>query len=184
MPELTTSVRQGSSRAPDAGDKQRNTNLQKQVLERLRRDKLVYALIIFHNSLFYKQRQGRIRHRSDDRLHTFGNNFTSKNKTPWTVSAASRWTARQLAAFLSTYRSRCLGRCPYNLSLDLSFGRRDETSPLRSAPRGSLICRWLLLATRSWRRRGSASRRVGPTNRRPPDAANQGREGCSFVNWD
>lgn len=121
--------------------KQGNTNLLKQVLERLRRDKLVYALIIFHNSLFYKQRQGRIRHRSDDRLHTFGNNFTSKNKTPWTVSAASRWTARQFAAFLSTYRSRCPGRCPYNLSLDLSFGRRDETSPIRSAPRGSLICR-------------------------------------------
>lgn len=56
------------------------------------------------------------------------------------------------------------------------------TTPHRSAPRGSLICRSLRLPHA---RGGGGAQLVEewvPTNQRPPDAANQGGEGCSFVN--
>lgn len=138
-------------------------------------------VLLVHVHHLYQHRQGSdsVRTGADDTLHAFGPNLTPVNKNKTCGQSGGRATRTPISPHLPaptvvSSRAAVLKTCPP----DLSSGRRFESRSAqpRTAPASA--------AHRVWthaRGRGGASpaeERLRPISGRP-EAANQGRGGCS-----
>lgn len=109
-----------------------------------------------------------VRTGADDPLHAFGHNLTPINKNK-TCGQSGMRAHEPHASFqhlpaptVVSIRAAVLKTCPRTCPSVAGL------SPLRSAPRGSLICCSPRLVARSWKRRGFTGGGEAPTNQRPP----------------